>query len=346
MTRLFFVTIISLFTYISVFSQAGQGVYQFLDLPVSSRMAALGSANVSLRDNDINFAFQNPATLTSETHNSIGINIANYLADIRFGSAVYGRTFGDKNYLAFGVQYVDFGLFKGYDELNEPTLDFTAKDFAFSIMYARPLTDKLSVGATLKPVYSVYERYTSVGMAMDAGLSYLNQEKLFSAGLVFRNVGTQFKGYYSEDGEQHYESLPFNIQLGLTKKLAYAPLRFSATIHNLQRWELNYQSTNQGTQLLPDETENNEIGFIDMAFRHTIVGVEFVPTKSFYIAAAYNHRRHQEMKMGGFKSMAGFSFGGGIKLSKFHVGFGMTQFQVGNYSYQFSVTTSLNEFKL
>jgi hypothetical protein len=45
--------------------------------------------------------------------------------------------------------------------------------------------------------------------------------------------------------------------------------------------------------------------------------------------------------MNGFKSMSGFSFGGGIKLSKFMVGFGMSQFQVGNmglsvlYQYRF-----------
>jgi hypothetical protein len=249
--------------------------------------------------------------------------------------------------MAFGVQYVDFGLFKGYDEFNEPTQDFTAKDIAINVIYARPLTEKLSVGATLKPVYSAYERYTSFGLAMDAGVSYTDIANLFSAGLVFRNMGTQFKGYYSEDGQQHYESLPFNIQLGLSKKLKHAPLRFSATIHNLQRWELTYQSTNQSTgSLTSTDSEIQEIGFIDMAFRHTIFAVEFVPTKNFYLAMGYNHRRHEEMKMGGFKSMAGFSFGGGIKLSKFHVGFGMTQFQVGNYSYQFSISTSLNEFKL
>jgi hypothetical protein len=83
-----------------------------------------------------------------------------------------------------------------------------------------------------------------------------------------------------------------------------------------------------------------------MAFRHTILAVEFVPSKNFYLTLAYNDRRQQEMNMPGFKSMAGFSFGGGIKLYKFHVGFGMSQFQVGNYSYQFSINTSLNEFRL
>jgi hypothetical protein len=116
----------------------------------------------------------------------------------------------------------------------------------------------------------------------------------------------------------------------------------------LQYWNLDYLSLNQTSSTLSTatDTDNKKIGFADMAFRHSIIGVEFVPGKNFYLAASYNHRRHQELKMPGFKSMTGFSFGGGIKLYKFQVGFGMSQFQVGNYSYQFSITTSLNEFRL
>jgi len=228
--------------------------------------------------------------------------------------------------------------------LNEVLGEFTAKDMAINIIYARPLTANITVGGTLKPIYSAYERYSSFGLALDAGISYNNPTHLFSAGLTVKNIGTQLKGYYSDENGQHYESLPLNIQLGVTKKLAHAPFRFSFNLHNLQRFDLNYLNLNQSTT---NTTSNSsDIGFIDMAFRHSVIGLEFVPSKSFYIAASYNHRRHQELKMNGFKSMAGFSFGGGIKLYKFQIGFGMSQFQVGNYSYQFSISTSLNEFRL
>lgn len=336
---------------LSVFSQAGTGVYQFLNLPVSSRLAALGSANVSLHDNDINFAFENPALLTSETNNVIGLNMANYLADIKFGSAVYGRNFGDKNYLAIGIQYIDYGTFQEATDLNVLTgQTFTAKDLALNIMYARPISKQFTVGVTLKPVYSAYEIYTSYGLAMDAGVSYNDSANLFSAGFVIKNLGTQFKGYYSDENGQHFEPLPFNIELGVSKKLDHAPLRFSLTLQNLQQWDLSYQSTNQPTtditSTLTTTSTTKSIGFFDMVFRHAILAVEFVPSKNFYLTMAYNDRREQEMSMSGFKSMAGFSFGGGIKLYKFQVGFGMTQFQVGNYAYQFSISTSLNEFRL
>ena len=347
MRNLFFILCLIITSNLQIYSQAGYGVYKFLDLPVSSRMAALGGTNVSLTDNDLNFAFQNPSLLSNGMNNVVGLNTANYLADIQFGSAVYSRSYGLNNF-AVGVQFVDYGDFKYATELNDQVGDtyFTAKDYALSLIYSRAINEKISVGGTLKPIYSVFEHYTSFGMAVDAGINYQSSSKLFSAGFVIRNLGTQFKGYYSDEYSQHYEPLPFDIQLGISKKLAHAPLRLSVTLHNLQHWDLNYQSTNQPSNLMDPEETDKGIGFVDMAYRHSVFAVEFVPSKSFYLTAAYNHRRHAEMIMSGFKTMSGFSFGGGIKLYKFHVGFGMTQFQVGNYSYQFSISTSLNDFRM
>jgi len=342
----------SLFSMLA-WGQAGRGVYTFLELPASSRLAALGGTNVSLADNDINLSFRNPALLTSLTDKVVSLNYANYLADINFGSALYGMNFGEKNYMSFGVQYFDYGKFLYKTETNENLNGgdvetfFGAKDIAFYVSYARPLTKQITVGGTFKPIFSSYEQYTSFGFALDAGASYVNDEGLFSAGLVFRNVGTQIKGYYSDEDGQHYEPLSFDIQLGVTQKLRHAPLRFSFTLNNLHRWDLSYQSTNQQTSsLIGEKASDDKIGFFDMAFRHAIIGVEFVPTNNFYIAAGYNHRRQKELSIDGFKSMVGFSFGAGIKVHKFHVGFSMTQFQVGLNSYQFSISTSLNDFRL
>jgi len=336
MSKKHILLILSIFSCAGLLAQAGTGVYQFLDLPVSSRLAALGGINVSLCDNDINFAFQNPALLTKETNNMIGLNMANYLADIKFGSAMYSHNIDNKNYLALGMEYVDYGKFRYADEINtenDVITYFTAKDMVLNAIYARPITKNITVGGTLKAIYSAYERYSSFGMALDAGVSYNDPVLFFSAGLVLKNMGTQFKGYYSDDYGQHFEVLPFNIELGASKKLSHAPFRFSVNLHNLQHWDLSYI------------TDDKDVKFIDMAFRHTILGLEFLPGKNIYLAASYNHRRHQELKMDGFKSMAGFSFGGGIKLSKFQVGFGMSQFQVGNYAYLFSISTNLNKFK-
>lgn len=325
---------------LQVLPQAGSYVYSFLDLPVSSRIAALGGSNVSLKDNDLSFSFRNPALLSSENDKQISLSMANYLADIKFGTAMYGFNVKEKNFFAIGIQYIDYGNFSERNDVDIELGEFTLKDMALYIAYARPLTSRITIGATLKPIFSSFERYTSYGIALDAGINYNNPDDQFSAGFVLRNIGTQIKGYYSNENGQHLEPLPFEIQAGITQKLKHAPFRFSLTLHNLQRWNLNYQSENL------DEDQKTDISFIDMAFRHTIWGVEFIPGKSFYLAASYNHKRHSELKMPGFKSSTGFSFGGGLKLYKFQVGFGMSTFQTGNTAYQFSLATSLNQFNL
>jgi len=339
------ITGILLFLSLFEIAYSGNGVFQFLDLPVSSRMAALGGKHVSMSDPDINFALLNPALLSKQTDNMIGLNMANYLADIQFGSAIYGKSFG-KNHFGLGVQYVDYGTFKETTEYNDIIGEFTAKDISLSLIYSRQITPGLSAGATLKPIYSAYERYVSFGAALDLGVSYHMPDKFFSAGLVFRNIGTQFKGYYSGVDGQHYEPLPFDIQLGLSYKLEHAPFRFSLTMHNLHQWNMNYID-NENSMIDFERVDYvSDISFGDMAFRHSVIGVEFLPGKNLYLVGSYNHRRHQELKMNGFKSMAGFSFGGGVRISKFQVGFGVSQFQVGNSAYLFSISTSLNEFKL
>lgn len=336
---------IAVCTATSAFSQAGNGVFRFLDLPVSARLNALGGTNVSLQEHELSFAFMNPALLSSETHNMITLNYALYLSDIMFGSAMYGYNYG-KNYFAAGINYIDYGKFNYADEVGELSGgQFTAKDIAMNLIYARQLNRYFTVGATLKPIYSVYEHYTSFGLATDIGAHFLSKSQLFSAGLVFRNMGVQLKGYYEEEGIQHREALPFDIQLGISQKLSHAPIRLSLTLHNLQHWNLDYQITNQQSTTLDESTTNNtEIKWYDMAFRHAIIAIDIIPTKNIYLALSYNHRRHQELSTSSFKSLSGFAIGAGVRIYKFHVGFAMSQYQLGNYTYQFSLSTSLDDF--
>ncbi len=344
MKKITTIIIVSLIASNSLFAQVGRGVYRFLELPVSSRIATLGGVNVSLRDNDANFSFNNPALLTTKTNKMLGLNFANYLASVKYGSAIYTHNINEKNFLSFGVQYIDYGNFEGYNEYREKTDDFTAKDMAMYLSYARPITENITVGVTLKPIVSVLERYTSVGIASDIGVNY--KKELLSFGLVVRNLGVQLKGYYKdENNRQHREKLAFDVLLGVTKKFEHAPLRISATLNNLHRWDVSGYQSNLPKQVSIDGTQKEgKISFWDMGLRHLILGVEFVPSDRFYLGIGYNHRRQKEMKLGDTKSFAGFSFGAGVKLYKFQVGFGMTQYQVKNYAYQFSVSTNLGDF--
>ena len=310
---------------------AGSGVFHFLNLPASSRLNALGGENVSISDDDISMAFINPALLTAHTDKVLQLNYAYYLAGTMFGSAMYGHNYRD-NYFGAAVHYLDYGKMSYADENgNLLGTTFTAKDICVNLMYARQLGPLFRVGATLKPIFSVYEQYTSFAMGADIGGHFQTADSTFQMGLALRNVGWQLKSFYEEDFGQHTEMLPLNLELGLSYRLAHAPLRFSLTVHNLQRWDIAPAS--------------EEVKWHDMLFRHTIWAVDIVPkSNKFYLTVSYNHRRQAEMNLTEVRSLAGFAFGAGIKIYKFRLGFAMSQYTKSNFTYQVSLSTDINSF--
>lgn len=310
---------------------AGSSVFHFLNLPASSRLSALGGENVAISDDDISMAFVNPALLTAHTDKVLQLNYAYYLAGTMFGSAMYGHNYKD-NYFGAAVHYLDYGQMPYADEYgNLLGTTFTAKDICVNLMYARQLGPLFRVGATLKPIFSVYERYTSFALGADVGAHFQTADSTFQMGLALRNVGWQLKAFREEDYGQNTEMLPLNLELGLTYRLAHAPLRFSLTAHNLQHWNL--------------APAGKEVKWYDMLFRHTIWAIDIVPkSEKFYLTVSYNHRRQAEMNLTDVRSLAGFAFGAGMKLYKFRLGFALSQYTKSNFTYQVSLSTDINSF--
>ncbi len=322
-------------------AQAGDGTFKLLDLPSSARVAAMGGTNVAMHDDDINFSAMNPALLSEKTHNMLSFNYSNYFTDINFGSVLYGRNFGDKNYTAFGASYLDYGKFLETSEENQLLGTFTAKDIILSASYARLLHPRWTIGVSFKPMMSIYERYQTYGFAFDAGVSYADKEHNFFAGFAIRNVGMSIANYRSFDGQRSLDMLPWNIELAFVKGFKHAPLRFSVTMHNWQRWDLGFRdnSVNDNPKQVSKAGK-----FFDMLFAHTIFNVEILPTKNMYLLVSYNHRRQREMSVYDYKTAAGFSFGAGIKVYKFHIDAGFAQYQAGHYAFHATFTTYLSEF--
>lgn len=310
---------------------AGSSVFHFLNLPVSSRLNALGGENVSISDDDISMAFINPALLTAKTDKVLQLNYAYYLAGTMFGSAMYGHNYQD-NYFGAAIHYLDYGQMQYADEWgNLLGTTFTAKDICVNLMYARQLGPMFRVGATIKPIFSVYESYTSFALGADVGGHFQTADSTFQMGLALRNIGWQLKSFYEDAFGQHTEMLPLNLEFGLNYRLAHAPLRFSLTIHNMQHWNI--------------APAGEEVKWYDMLFRHTIWAVDIMPkSEKFYLTLSYNHRRQAEMNITDIKSLAGFALGAGVKIYKFRLGFALSQYTKSNFTYQVSLSTDINSF--
>ena len=332
--RYFYILLTLLVAILPVSAQikgAGSSVFHFLNLPASARLNALGGENVSISDDDISMAFMNPALLTAHTDKVLQLNYAYYLAGTMFGSVMYGHNYKE-NYFAAGIHYLDYGQMAYADEFgNLLGTTFTAKDICVNLMYARQLGPQFRVGATLKPIFSVYEQYNSFALGADIGGHFQTEDSTFQMGLALRNIGWQLKSFYEEDYGQHTEMLPLNLELGLNYRLAHAPLRFSLTIHNMQHWNI--------------APAGEEVKWFDMLFRHTIWAVDIVPrSEKFYLTVSYNHRRQAEMNITNVRSMAGLGLGLGMKIYKFRLGFAMSQYTKSNFTYQVSLSTDINSF--
>lgn len=345
-------------------SNAGRSVFSFMSLPTSSRLNALGGSNVSLSDGDISMGMCNPALLHNESHMVLQLNFSYYLPGTMFGSALYGHNFGEAkgikserikelenegqpvrpNYFAVGIHYLDYGRMQYADENGNLTGGaFGARDILIDIMYARQLSRLFKIGVTLKPVYSIYESYSSFAIGADVGAHFQTPDSTFQMGLVLQNIGWQLKGFYSQDGGSNHEMLPLNLQLGLTYRVKHAPLRFHLQIHNMQTWYLNYEWTSLDKSPTTGDIIPHNIPWYDMMFRHTIFAIEVVPkSEKFYISLSYNHRRRAELQLTDQRSLAGFALGAGVKIKQARIGFAVSQLTKSNFSYQVGLTLDIN----
>jgi len=324
-----YIILFSLTVTLSSGQTGGDNVYEFLNLTHSGLVSSLGGVNVSLRSGDLNLAYHNPALLNSDMNKSLAINYVNYFAGINYGMTMYARSFPGTGNFAAGITYLNYGSFKETDESGNITGTFSAAEYALSLIYSRDIDSLFSVGANLKPVLSHLEKYTSFGFALDIGAAYHSRNNLFSAGLVIKNAGLQITTYTGETREK----LPFEIQAGVSQRLAHAPFRFSLTLRHLERFDLTYKyeptsSTGVSTGIETPKTSD----FFENVLRHMVIGTELIPHKNFYISAGYNYQRRRELQIDSKVSTVGFSWGFGINTSLLSIGFGRATFHLAGAS--------------
>ena len=321
--------------------KGGESTYSFLGLANAARVASLGGEVVSLRDDDINMVFHNPALLSPGMHNNLSLNYVNYFAGVNYGYASYAYSLDDIGNFGAGMHYVNYGTFDRTDELGNIQGTFKASEYALNLFYSRSILDSaLTIGANLKPIFSSLEQYTSFGLALDLGASYYLSGSMTSFGLVFKNMGAQITSYTGTR-----EHLPFEIQAGITQGLAHAPFRFSLTFQHLERWDLSYATEEDDTSF--SSTDNEQSGFdtfADNLMRHVVLGTEFLIGKNFHVDLGYNYKRRKEMSVNARPGMVGFSAGFGFRVSKFHFSFGRASYHLAGGTSHFSLTTNLSEF--
>ena len=311
--------------------------YNYLNVPTSSHAYALGGVNISVVDDDINLYEQNPALLGPEVEMQAGVSYMRYLGNSNFMSARFAKEAGEHAAWSAGITYFGYGKMRGMDQSGVETGEFNVSDIAFSGQYSHDFNDRLRGGITMKFLYSNYEQYSAFAIAADLGVNYYNPDKDLSLSAVVKNLGGQVKRF-----NDHYDRLPWDVQLGYSQSLKGGPFRVSVTAYGLTKWHLPYykrEDSNDANSALVKKD-----AFISNLFRHLVFGLDYAPGDKFYVALGYNHRTKTDMSTFARNFISGFSAGAGLKSSKFRVGVALAQPHTGGFTFMVNLAVNIFEF--
>lgn len=300
---------------LTAWAQESQEVYSFLRLPVSAHVAALGGDNITIDDDDPTLIFHNPALINQVSDKSLNLNFMTYMEGAKTASASFIKAYKERATWGVAAQYMDYGSIKETTVDNVETGSFSARDIALAGTFAYMLNNSFSGGITARFVSSHIASYSSLAVAVDLGLNYMDEERGWSLSAVAKNLGGQIKAY-----DDDFERIPLDLQLGVSKRFVGSPLRVSATLSRLNKWDQ---------------------GFI----KHLSVGADLLLGESVFVAAGYNFRRNSEMKVsdsdGESSHGSGFSVGAGLQLERFKLQAAYAKYHVSAASFLVNVSYSL-----
>lgn len=319
----------------------GQSVFNFMKLPNTPQLTALGGINLTQPSNDVGLAFNNPALLRASMHTQMNAVFNSFYA----GISAYHLSLGYRNEklntnFLWGMHYFNYGSLQETDASGNILGSWRPVDWVMQVAASRSYLEKWHYGAGLKFISSNYGQYRSSGIAMDVGLLYRDTARLFSVSVLAKNMGFQLKRYAGTDPGD----LPFDLQVGITKRLEKAPFSFSFTAHHLHQFDIRYNDT----------SFNNENGFgngrgrdfsFDKLFRHFVLAVTIHAGDRIEVQAGYNHLRRKELNIGDAgNGLNGFSLGLGVLLNKLDIRFARSHYQNNTGYNQLGINMPLNQY--
>jgi len=330
----------------AIAQSGGDNIFEFLNLTHSARATALSGGLVSVMDNDVALAYNNPALLNKDMNSNLSVNQNFHFAGIRHGFFSFGKHLDRYDATAhLGVNYINYGTFDRADQFGNRQEQFDASSVALTFGAGKMINERISLGVNLKMISSRLESYTSFGIGADLGATYNNPDKLMRIGFVIKNIGVALYNFTETKA-----SFPFDIQLGISKRFEHLPFRFSVVAHRLDDWNLSYDDPSQVTTDIFGGSPNEKGAisqFTDNLFRHFIFNGEFLlgQAENFRLRLGYNHLRRKELSVSTFRSLGGFSLGFGLKIKKFRFDYGVGYYHLAGGVNHISIATNLTEWR-
>lgn len=318
----------------------GNSVYNFLLLPQTPQLTALGGVNVSGSRHDIGMAVNNPALLNPSMHTQLNTVFSSFYGGIRnYGLALGYHHHPSATSFGLGVHYIDYGTIPATDAAGTIYGDFRPVDYVVSLSFSRKYETKWQYGASLKFIHSAYYQYRSSGIAADAGLVFTDSASFLQAAVLLKNMGTQLSTYAGGSPED----IPFDFQAGISVRLKNAPIQFSLTAYHLHRFDVTYRDTSSENADITGRTGNATVP--GKLLRHVVLATQVYPGDKVELTLAYNFLRRAELSAGNTgNGLNGFSMGVGVLFNKIQFRYARSYYQSHVSYHQFGINLQLNGY--
>lgn len=296
-------------------SKVGISAAPFLGIGAGPKALSLGSSQVAVAS-DASVIYWNPgATAQLERNSLIFSNMDWFLeSEVTFASAVW--KINSANAIGVSVFSLDYGDEEVTTAMEQSGTGeyWSASDMSATLNYARMLTDRFSIGGSLKYIQSQIWHETASSMAVDVGILFRTQIQGLSLGMSIANYGMDMR-YDGSDLFQNIDldpdKLGNNETITAKMKTEYwaLPLFFRTGIS--YRKQLGFNQITITTDAIVPSDNNEQVN----------VGLEWEIASLVALRTGYK-------AIGYSDSQEGLTFGGGLKYNMRN--FGITI----DYSYQ------------
>lgn len=313
----------------------GSSVYNFIKLPATPLLTAAGGGNVSYKANEVGLAMNNPSLLNADLNYQLSASFNNFLGGIKAYSlsGAYQYAKADAT-IGAHIYFVDYGSIPQTDAAGNINGTFHPVDYVVQLSAAKKYLSKWSYGLSVKFINSSYQIYKSSALAFDVGVLYNDSANKFSASVMAKNMGVQLKTYAGQN-----EDLPFDLQVGVTKKLADAPFGFSLTAQHLNLFNITYNDTTFNNANTLEGTTS-----LQRLFNHFVIATHIYAGNNLEATIGYNFLRRSELNAGtSGNGLTGFSAGLRVKLQKLQILYAIASYQKSILYNQLGITMQMDK---
>lgn len=175
-------------------TKAGTTAAAFINVDVGARAIGMGGAFVSMAD-DATAMFWNPAGIANFTHPQAIFTHMRWIADITFNVAGFALPL--PRFGTIGIQATSLST----DKMERTTVYsptgtgemFNVGSYAFGLSYAASLTDRFSIGGTVKYIQENIYHSSARGVAFDVGTLFTTRLNGLKIGMSISNYGTKMQ---------------------------------------------------------------------------------------------------------------------------------------------------------